>query len=530
MGEMHINLFDHGMTTIHKVGLAGIYMTLKKLDELRDRHPNFKEFAIPEGCSYEYTDTSVTFRWSDKPQPLFEWLIKHAFMVDNDGLIRFIAHGHPEIDKTEKLEKLIQYHNALLGTFLQFPKWRKATGESNRVIRIEDKEVTIKIKQVERYIHQYEIINLIIDQKSQEIQTSFTSFAGWLIPGGGQRHFPYKETRIEESADRILSLAFAPIAVYYFEIKSNMKLRQTRHAIVIPNLSSLEDYSERFSKSVQKISYKDTIACSSYDALFNVILSMELHSLSMQNAFRESQVITFGNLNWVSITQKPRTSSFHFSADVTSALQLYEIINLYLPSIHIRTSKEGLTYTDSSVAKEHILENMVKNRPWFADFSILMSKSEFHNKLYLDKSNKFSDGGLTKMVNENELWKDFEIHELIVKATQTAIKRRYAQLAGRVNQEGGDVNTVLNREYERIRVAFAHCKNAESIRREITDFWSRAGQNKILKENWNKIIELLYSDDWTVVRDLALLALASYGRADEENLEEDINQEGDEDE
>ncbi len=79
----------------------------------------------------------------------------------------------------------------------------------------------------------------------------------------------------------------------------------------------------------------------------------------------------------------------------------------------------------------------------------------------------------------------------------------------------------MKREYERLRLAFAGAKTADSFRHALTDLWSRAGSNSVLKETWPQVLPLLSVDKWQLARDLALLALASYqGR---EQGQEDVD-------
>jgi CRISPR-associated protein Cas8a1/Csx13 len=85
-----------------------------------------------------------------------------------------------------------------------------------------------------------------------------------------------------------------------------------------------------------------------------------------------------------------------------------------------------------------------------------------------------------------------------------------AQLYERAKREGADSKSLIDREFEKIRVAFSRCKNAAALRETLTDFWARAGRSlPELRDAWREIIPLL--DDWRLAKDLALLALASYG-------------------
>jgi CRISPR-associated protein Cas8a1/Csx13 len=106
--------------------------------------------------------------------------------------------------------------------------------------------------------------------------------------------------------------------------------------------------------------------------------------------------------------------------------------------------------------------------------------------------------------------------EKFVLACHTAWRTRMRQLYERAEREGADGNSLIAREFERLRVAFSRCKNAAALREAVTDFWARAGASlPELRGAWREIIPLF--DDWRLAKDLALLALASYaGRDDKE--------------
>jgi CRISPR-associated protein Cas8a1/Csx13 len=116
------------------------------------------------------------------------------------------------------------------------------------------------------------------------------------------------------------------------------------------------------------------------------------------------------------------------------------------------------------------------------------------------------------MIGEGTLSETRE--EKFVLACHTAWRARMAQLYERAEREGADGRSLIDRERERLRVAFSRCKNATALREAVTDFWARAGGSlPELREAWREIIPLL--DDWRLAKDLALLSLASYAPRDD---------------
>lgn len=105
---------------------------------------------------------------------------------------------------------------------------------------------------------------------------------------------------------------------------------------------------------------------------------------------------------------------------------------------------------------------------------------------------------------------------VIVQACQEAWRRRLGALSARARERGEHFQDLAERERERLRIAFAHCKNAESLRAALVDFWSRVGPIPALQERWRDLLPYLGPERWQLTRDLALLALVSYSPPEEE--------------
>lgn len=114
--SLKIDLFAPGMTTLHRVGLAGLAMTLSALEE-----DGTAEQLQPSG-SWKVTARDVTFQWQGDEKAFFSRLIRASFRVTDDGLIWFPGLGHP-LDHPENAGVL---HSAILNTFLQHPRTRKS--------------------------------------------------------------------------------------------------------------------------------------------------------------------------------------------------------------------------------------------------------------------------------------------------------------------------------------------------------------------------------------------------------------------
>ena len=106
-----------------------------------------------------------------------------------------------------------------------------------------------------------------------------------------------------------------------------------------------------------------------------------------------------------------------------------------------------------------------------------------------------------------------ELDILLVKACHQAIRNTYGKIKGQAKNRNEIPN--FDRENIRIRTGLSRCKNSETFREFITDFWSRAGKIETLQNNWEELMNYVVSEKyWKKSRDLALLALASYKKSD----------------
>ena len=76
--KMTIRLNAPGMTSLHKAGLAGLYTTLRALEEKGEQ---------VNGLAWKLEPTQVSLHWQDEtPKAAFEKLIAKSFWLD-EGFI-----------------------------------------------------------------------------------------------------------------------------------------------------------------------------------------------------------------------------------------------------------------------------------------------------------------------------------------------------------------------------------------------------------------------------------------------------------
>ena len=201
--HLHLDLFAPGLTSLHRAGLAGLWLTLDHFEHQR--------ISIPGG-TWEKDERSITLHWDHRPEPFLEGLIAQTFRLDDHGLIWFAPLGQP----IEHPQSSVLLHEALLGTFLQNGRTRKALKEPRTLVaEIDEKPWTFTFKSLTSYAHQ-EVAELIFKGGVESPQ----ELAGWLFPGGVVRYTGFsKDSAFFEIGGRLLLLLYAPIGGVYFRVR-----------------------------------------------------------------------------------------------------------------------------------------------------------------------------------------------------------------------------------------------------------------------------------------------------------------------
>jgi CRISPR-associated protein Cas8a1/Csx13 len=94
------------------------------------------------------------------------------------------------------------------------------------------------------------------------------SVAGWLNPGAVVRHVAFSaDTSFEEPPENAFVLLFAPVACYYYNLRSRLRDKRAQYALVVPEILDLEQYANyRQNSNLRDAAYQDFYACSLGDA------------------------------------------------------------------------------------------------------------------------------------------------------------------------------------------------------------------------------------------------------------------------
>jgi CRISPR-associated protein Cas8a1/Csx13 len=503
-GSLSIGLFDPGMTHLHRVGLAGLYMTLKSLDPT--------DFASAGG--WVLGPRKVELHWTQSPKDLLAPIIRKAFDLRNDGSIEFVAHkSHPMGD----LQRL-RLHRAILSTFLQHGRTRKLAKKNPAVaVEFEDKTVVETIKPLANYQNQNAAEFLF--NKAGDFRNNI-DLAGWLFPGGVVRHVKYSSTTaLSADPAHFLALVFAPVACLYFLITHrNLDGRYDKRkiaAIVLPHIPDLETYHrcyQRYLATPVQMLYAYSLGDAGLLALLTLQLvnpdgmieTLEIDSCS---------VMTLGTVGWAT-QQKTRTGIKLIRHVDPKRLNLFHLALKTLPNRTWITKENNLVFR-ASLSRGLVADNIAAGVPWFSNFYQLLQSQALARLISYERRE------LNAMVEKAE-W-SHEADRFLVEAVHKALRNRYGALAQRAKASGEAVQ--FGREFEKIRASLMRSKNAQTLRAELADLFARGGLNQTLQEHWAELLPLFSGSDWQRARDLALLGLASYKGKGVKDIEEELGEE-----
>jgi CRISPR-associated protein Cas8a1/Csx13 len=331
-------------------------------------------------------------------------------------------------------------------------------------------------------------------------------------------------------------LLYAPVGVIYYTIRSRAKGRKARLAMLIPEIHDLELYAE-VRQVIAAQGVAEMNASSASDAALRMLVAIDANRAS--NQFAElygrlflCRVVTFGIVNW-NEKQKTRTHTRSVFSGALPGLENYRqaaaiFKNRWQMVKEERNRKGEVTkpqryFITTFTARELIADNIAQGKTWYHDLASYLSQKEIRQQLSYERKE------MAEMVKNASF--DDERERLFISVCHESWRRRMGKLGQRASAENTSFSNLVNKEAEKLRTSLVRCKNAETLRETVVDFWSRAGTNETLRgEGLRKLLPLFDERNWRKARDLALLALISYEpRSDEEKaaLTASTTEEGD---
>ena len=500
------------MTSLHKAGLAGLYMTLKAFDKKREEI---------EGLSWTLEDKQITLKWTDEtPKKAFENLVKKSFWIDDQGFIRLYG-LEPKQEMTFEQRHLL--YQSLLNSFLQFGPHRPTGNKKNLSYEVDDKVIWLKEFAPIKKIRQHDTNNDFFDKDGNFNRN--LNVAGWLYPGASQRHVAHNETTLNESLNLALTLLFAPVGAIYYLIRSKAKGRKSRLALLIPEIKDLKNYSE-VRQIIASQGVIDLTASSSSDAALRMLIALESNSSSNQFAKQMRgnflcRIITFGIVGW-NEKQKSRTAARTIVSGKLDGFENYHLADTIFKNkwqqVKEKRDRKGELkepehfFVTTFCGREMIADNIANNKSWYHNISEFLANRETREQLYYERKE------IGEMVEKANYETDNE--SLFIKVCHESWRRRLGKLGTRARTENTSFQSLVRKEAEKLRTSYGRCKNAETLRETVVDFWSRGGANELLQgDGLMQVLPLFSEKNWRKAKDLALLALVSYQPQTEEEKE-----------
>lgn len=499
MESLTCDLFEPGMTPLHRAGLGGLVSSLRWIEK------SIPDAERPAG-QWTIDERSVTLTWEDAVA-FFDPLFRFAFQLQ-EGLI-YLLGQYGELPP--RLEVRAALHEGLLLSFYDHgPTSRGSKKAVEGTYEIDEKPVSYRYLPLWWYKHQRDGSTLLRESLQGRTGAGLTRT---FFPGAAQRHAAYKVSQVTQPAQLLLPLLFAPVGVMALRaggkrVNDRGKRRFKKGAaLLIPALNSLSEVHNLLPAFLPK-TVRDCQIASVADAALQAEIRLRSRDLLDSETLSSLRCVWCCPADWNSRLQPP-SMVIEVNADTTEAtLDMFETAMAVFTPPSPRQNKKGEYFWPRSYVRPLIAENLVSGRPWYVGFSHLMTAQDplSNNPIrdYLSPERK----GLSAMT-QKITW-DAPGEKIIVRAVHEAMRCRYGRIAAENAKNQAAMKKRMTREYERQRLAFAGAKTADALRYALADLWSRAGSNSVLRESWPHVLPLLSNEKWQLARDLALLALASY--------------------
>jgi CRISPR-associated protein Cas8a1/Csx13 len=274
------------MTLLHRAGIAGLWMTLRQLE---------KQYPTPAertgNLNWVLGRSSISLNWQGEDLTVLDWLFKESFQITDRGLICLTGLNPQAIN----IETRLSMHLGITNTFLQHNKFFESAGTESKDLIVDGIKITVEYKKAKSYAHQDFAKNLC--NKNGELLNHVIGVTGWLYPGAMVRHSAFeKDTKFEESVALAIALLFAPVACQYFFVRSQIQIKQTKYALVIPEVTNLELFYQYY-ENLGNLSYKYFYVSSLGEAGLK-FLSHPIATTNESLYIKTCQVISFGKVTW----------------------------------------------------------------------------------------------------------------------------------------------------------------------------------------------------------------------------------------
>jgi CRISPR-associated protein Cas8a1/Csx13 len=528
MDSLTIDLFEPGMSILHRAGLGGLACSLAALNWPAD------QWTIdPDG-------RRLTLRWPDGEtgaRAFLQGLYQRAFGLTDEGMIHLPgaynpAGIHPAIQA--------ELQRGLSLTILQFGPNRKARGKTLKVVsyEVDGKPLTVEHQELVSYTHREAWRDLVTPKGTLR---DVAPISGTIAPGFVQRHAVHAATTLEQPPGHVIALHFALVGTVSLPIG-----RSGRGVLIVPDVKDLN----RFLLARPTLTPAKAVDCqivSPADAALQAQVRLRGTEIGLDAGADHCLAALFSSSTW-NPNQKARAAVLEVDPN-TAELDLYAA-TMNIPALQPRVieappEKKGdppRRFWAGGIVRALIAENLAHHEPWFKNFRSLVVGPDGKDDEQRVRQLNFEKEGLRTMVEKQ--MNDYPAEQKLVRSIHEAMRWRFVAIRGEVKYDpatGANQNAYFNRRDRQLqewRLALSGAKTPDDLRKALGDLWSRSlfapsapadwqktRFNPVLRESWAELLPILCDDDrWQLNRDLALLALASYAPAKKEDEDEDENE------
>lgn len=500
--KISLSLDAADTTIMHRAGMTGLYMTLKRLEQ---QYPSSRQRG--GYISWDLTADTIELSWEGSDFIALSWLIKESFKLDDTGLIHLAGLENDAVDLSQK----IYIHEGICAVFLRHNRFYKAGELVDTELTLEEQKVQYQYKSLTWYAHQT-FAEKLCDTDTQKMRRDYIQITSWLYLGGIVRHAKTQNiTKLEEKAEYALSLLFVPVVCHYclFHIPSEdlKEKKPHRYLVVIPEIKDFEDASQRRWR-LQQLETKQFHVSKIGEA---GLIYYSLDDINTEvDYYQACQIWLYEKMNQAS-RQRTLMGIEEIKID-KNTLTTYQQIQKYFKTNYQKIKPKRI-FVKVNAIRSLIADNLLKGKHWWSNFweklVIEDSKEYLFNQLFFNRE------GLLVMADNSEEDKQYLI---FIKVFQQAMKGNFAKIYAKT-EEGK--NPPIKKKVERLRAELNCCYDELSFKEYLSDFLVRGGLNKYFNQHQEEIALLIKKSSWQQLRIWALLAIASYKPKDKPTNSDD---------
>jgi CRISPR-associated protein Cas8a1/Csx13 len=480
--KLTLSLWDTCPTQLHRAGLGGLWIVLKTLSSVKGEVINWD-------ISQDNDEINLTWKCSDAEA--LTWLLSQAYQLTAEGIIKIPANGN-----LTTLEE-IAIHNGLTHVFYLQPTTIRSRARTTIILDIDDQQIEVEYKPLDYYPHQD--LRTLKPFKKDQFKPHIP-IVSWLYPGGGNLHEALgAKTKLEETPEGLIALAFAPIACSYYKVRSRLKQTKSLWALIIPDIDNLENFANS-KQNQEQIRYLDYFASGISDASLKYLTALAGAKTASDYTVHSCQVWVFGAVPWSKQTPLTAKQTVIIEPEIG---RYYELCRQKLPN-GIKVGKNG-TFIDVSFGREIAAENLVRGKPWYADLHrILALSTDYVKSLSWER---------LQLLNMKESAIAINLMKPNATLFSDAVTWIYYSLRKQVSSSTHKGNTP---NFDRVRTNLQMSIRSVKTQQQFIRWWTKLTSNPVCTSN-----PFLYDvdlgefhqwvrDNWEECLSLAALAIIAY--------------------